>query len=408
MNTTLITSFEIIITFASTLSLISACGLCCKARDATPPPRALLCTLCLSCCFFVWACAAIPAHVPAKLRNTPQSRNAHVDELGTDGHADMIKWKQPDLNLQFPAGLPSGPPLADYSVQTCGGPAGKLFHEWQDVPPADNPASRHMWLVHGKAAASEFSGADFFGNHRYRDWNTLLVLNKESERFLAPANFLDSGWEDSPIAHDLRVDNPDLESLMEMEWDTGFFPPEMAPEAGDETLIVGRWAFDCGHEAAPKNSPLVSTGFRTEIHAPAILISSHIFESTPSSIQARFKIYAGSRGGPLDAIPLLFLFQRLWGSHQNPLGGQDYTLNLGVPKDGWKIASCTAQQGTRASSRHRYITANLGSDDGGNSLTLTLSAHEFNKSARIEGSTIVNVRWVPADSLPGGGVTKCG
>ncbi len=408
MNATHLSALDLIITVAGMLSPVCACCLYPKAREATEPLRAVLFTLCFSCCFFVSACAPIPAHVPVSLRHTPQPRNADVDGLGRDGHTDMILWKQPDLNHQWPTSLPSGPALADYSVQTCGGPAGKLFHEWQDVPPPDTPDSRHMWLVHGKAAASEFSGADFWGNHRYRDWNVLLVVNKESEMFLAPANFLDSGWDDSPIAQDLRVDNPDLESLMEIEWDSGFFPPEMAPEAGDETLIVGRWAFDCGHEGAAKSSSLVSTGFRTEIHAPAILMSSHIVQSTPSSIQARFKIYAGSRGGPLDTVPLLFFLQRLWGSHQNPLGGQDYSLNLRIPEDGWSIASCSAQQGTQAGRRHKNISRNLESKDGGNSLTLTLSAHEFSTFARIEGSTIINVHWVRADSLPAGGVRKCG
>ncbi len=407
MNATHPSGLQIIITVAGMLSPVCGCRLYSKAREATVPLRAILFTLCLSCCYFISACAPIPAHVPLSLRQTPQPRNAHVDALGTDGHADMIIWKQPDLNQPWPASLPSGPALADYSVQTCGGPAGKLFHEWQDVPRPDKQDSHHMWLVHGKAAASEFSGADFWGNHRYRDWNLLLVVNRESERFLVPANFLALDWEDSPIAHDLLVDNPDLENLMEMEWDSGFFPPEMAPEAGDETLVVGRWAFDCGHEGAAKNSLLISTGFRAEIHAPAILMSSHIVESTPSSIQARFKIYAGSRGGPMDTIPLLFFLQRLWGSRQNPLGGQDYSLNLGAPSDGWKIASCRTQQGTLAGGRHKYIKTNLESQDGGKSLTLTFSAHEFSKTARIEGSTIANVHWVRADSLPSGGVSRC-
>ncbi len=409
MNTMRFSEVGIITNLTALLRSVFAYRRSREVCEATTALRAVLFTLCFSCCYFVAACAPIPAHVRSNLRHTPQLRNARVDVdgLGTDGHTDMIMWKQPDLNHEWPTSLPSGPAFADYSVQTCGGPAGKLFHEWQDVPPPDMPYSHRMWLVNGKAAASEFSGADFWGNHRYRDWNVLLVVNRESERFLAPANFLDSGWEDSPIAQDLRVDNPDLESLMEIEWDSGFFPPEMAPEAGDETLIVGRWAFDCGHEGAAKSSPLMSTGFRTEIHAPAILMSSHIVESTPSSVQARFKIYAGSRGGPLDTIPLFFFIQRFWSSHQNPLGGKEYSIDLRAPQDGWRVASCTAVEGHQAGGRHTKISKILASQDGGKSLTLTLSAQNFTPSARIESSTIVTVRWVPANSLPAGDVTKC-
>ena len=399
MNAMHITSLEIIITFASTLSLIKACGLYCKSCNTTVPPRAVLFTLCLSCCFFISACAAIPARVPESLRHTPRARNARVDASETNGPTNMIVsgFSNPGTDT-----LPSGPAFGEYSIETCGGPSGKLLHEWQDVKPASQ-----MWLVHGNAAASEFSGADFWGNHRYRDWNILLVVDREHEKFLAPANFLDSGWDDSPIAQDLRTENPDLESLMEVEWDSGFFPPEMAPEAGDETLVIGRWAFDCGHEGAAKSSPSSSTGFRTEIHAPAILVSSHIVESSRTSIQTRFKIYAGSRGGPLDTITLLFFLQRLWGSHQNPLGGKDYSLNLQAPQDGWRIAACTALPGT-AVRKKPEITKTVDLVEGAKSVKMTLSAHEFRPSARIEGSTVLNVRWVPADSLPtGGGVTKC-
>lgn len=399
MNATHLSELGTIITVIGLPNSVCICWLYLEAREASVRLRAMLFMACLFFCFGATACAPIPAHVPASLRHTPQARNARVDASGTNGPTDMIAS---DFNNQGTDTLPSGPAFEEYSIETCGGPGGKLLHEWQDVKPASQ-----MWLVHGKAAASEFSGADFWGNHRYRDWNVLLVVNKGFEKFLAPANFLDSGWEDSPIVQDLRADNPDLESVMEIEWDSGFFPPEMAPEAGDETLVIGRWAFDCGHEGAAKNSPSSSTGFRTEIHAPAILVSSHIVDSTPSSIQARFKIYAGSRGGPLDTITLLFFLQRLWGSYQNPLGGKDYSLNLQVPQGGWRIAACSAEHGTQAGGRRKTIGRTLEVADGGKSVKVTLSAREFKSSARIEGSTILNVRWVPADSLPAGGATKC-
>jgi hypothetical protein len=235
----------------------------------------------------------------------------------------------------------------------------------------------------------------------------LLVLDHNFEQLLAPSNFLYAGWDDDPIVQDLRIDNPDLASLIELEWDSGFFPPEMAPEAGDETLAVGRWVFDCGHEGAEKNAPLVSTGFRTEIHAPEIIVSSHVLQTTALEVHVQFKIFTGSRSGPLDTVPLFFFVERFFSSHKNPLGGQDYSVMLEAPGSGWKIASCRVSDGTPAGGRPHRIKGTVRPDDDGKSLTWSLTAGSFKNSARIESSQLIDVRWVREDFSSGGGLRQC-
>jgi hypothetical protein len=367
-------------------------------------PSTMLTLVWVSCCLVSSACAPIPGRVPVNLRG-PQHRDAFVDAPSSDGHGAMIVWKQPDFVKQNSPRFSSEQEYIDYSIAQCGGPIGKLFGEWKEVEPAaktDPP----MQLLYGRAAASEFSGADYWGTHRYRDWNILLAVGHDFERFLAPADFLDLGWDDDPIAQDLRVTNPNLISLFELEWDSGFFSPEMAPEPGDETLAIGRWVFDCGHEGAAKSGAARITGFRTEIHAPAILVSAHILERKPSLIRTRFKIFVGSRGGPLDATPLL-VFERFWSSHQNPLGGRNYVVNLRAPEDGWEVSSCVAQDGAEPGGRRKMISKEMQTTDGGRSLTLTLSAKDFRPSARIQSSTILDIGWVPGNTSPSGGVALC-
>lgn len=355
--------------------------------------RAVLLGVGVCCVLFGSSCAPIPKRVRPALRG-PQPRNAFVAP-GTNS-ADMIVWNSPTFNTPLPPA-----DLASHSLAKCGGPLGKLFKEWEDVSDAQ------MHFIHGRTAASEFSGADFWGTHRYRDWNTLLVVDQSYDLFLGPANsFTLGGWDDDALAQDLVLQNPDLESLIELEWDSGYFAPEAAPGAGDETLAVGRWAFDCGHEAISKTAPANSLGFRTEIHAPEIVLSSHVVKSDATAVQAQFRLFAGSRSGPLDTAPALFFLQRLFVSRRNPLGGQDYSVTLRPPSDGWKINSCSIREGSHSGGRPHRIKGLVQSEDGGKTLNLLLSARTLKPRTKIESSALIDVNWVPADS-PSGGATKC-
>lgn len=348
----------------------------------------------IASCFIASACAPFPKHVSAQLKGQ-QPRDPFA--TASADQSSMIVWREPQLNTPLPPAE-----LKTKSIERCGGALGKLFSEWQNVD------GKQLQFVHGQAAASEFSGNDFWGTHRYHDWNIILVPNTGYDEFLAPANFvIFGGWDDDAIVQDLVLKNPNLDSLFELEWDSGFFPPEMAPLAGDETLAVGRWVFDCGHEDQETDPDIGTIGFRSEIHAPEVLLSSHILQSDPGLVRAQFKMYAGSRGGPMNAISFISFLQRFLTSYKNPLGGNDYSIGLRAPGDGWKISSCHVIPGFLAGGRVHRIVAHVESDDGGKSLILTLSARNFKPTARLDSSTIIDVSWVRTDSSTAGGITKC-
>lgn len=53
------------------------------------------------------------------------------------------------------------------------------------------------------------------------------MANQGYDIFLAPANVVSfGGWDDDAVAQDLILKNPNLDSLVEVEWDSGFFAPE--------------------------------------------------------------------------------------------------------------------------------------------------------------------------------------
>jgi hypothetical protein len=385
---------------------IPAVQSCYQLENQPVKARAIPPTLCLCYCFAVSGCAPFPGRVAASLKG-PQPRNGLVGpatETG-GGSREMIVWNTPDLNdgtWMFSSNYSQDD--VDRSLNLCG-PTGMLFGEWKDVEGKRSQDVARMRLIHGWAAASQFAGSDFGGTHRYRDWNILLVGGDGFEQFAAPAN--DPTFTDWPEVQDLYVQNPELGRLIEVEWDSGFFAPEMAPQTGDETMVVGRWDFDCGHGSATKSGEVKSTGFRSEMHAPAILISAHVVKTEPASVQTRYKIFAGSRSGPLDTVPLLFFFQRLWGTHINPLGAQDYSVALRAPQDGWRIASCTSEDGTKPGGRFKKIDTQLQPSDAGKSLTLQLLAKTFNSGARVGRSMTVNAVWVPENSPGREGAVKC-
>lgn len=369
--------------------------------------RPILSTLCLWCFLGVSGCAPFPGRVAASLKG-PQPRNGLVGPTATatGGPREMIVWKAPDLNngqtWEFSPNYSQED--IDRSLNLCG-PAGVLFGEWKDVENKPSEKTAPMRLIHGWAAASQFAGSDFGGTHRYRDWNIFVVGSGNFEQFAAPAN--DPNFTDWSEVDDLFVENPEIGRLIEVEWDSGFFAPEMAPQTGDETMVAGRWDFDCGHESTTKGGDVKTTGYRSEMHAPEILVSAHVVKSEPSSVQTSYKIFAGSRSGPQDTVPLLFFFQRFFGTHINPLGGQDYSITLQAPQDGWRIGSCSREEGTKPGGRFKQIDSQLQSDDGGKALTLTLLAKNFKTGARIGRSMIVNAVWVPENSPRSEGAVTC-
>ena len=60
----------------------------------------------------------------------------------------------------------------------------------------------------------------------------------------------------------LDSDNSEAD-VLEIEWESKFFPPEFWPSPGDSAWVLGRWVFDCGHPP-----------FYTEIH-PIVGVAVH-------------------------------------------------------------------------------------------------------------------------------------
>src|SRR2546429_4415692 len=195
--------------------------------------RAILPALCLCYCFTVSGCAPYPGRVAASLKG-PQLRNGVVGPATetAGGSREMIVWNAPDLNNgQTWAFSPNySQDDIDRSLNLCP-PAGVLFGEWKDVEKNQSQHVAPMRLIHGWSAASQFAGSDFWGTHRYRDWNVLLVGSGGFEQFAAPAN--DPNFADWSEVQDLYVQNPEIGRIIEVEWDSGFFAPEMAPQLGD-------------------------------------------------------------------------------------------------------------------------------------------------------------------------------
>ena len=107
--------------------------------------------------------------------------------------------------------------------------------QWVSVQPGDAPQ-----VAEGLVTASKVSSSDNPANHTSHDQNFDLHLDVGYQFLHSDAN---------PVEDGARV--------MEMEWESRYFPPQFWPVDGDRAWMLGRWIFDCGHPP-----------YRTEIHPP--------------------------------------------------------------------------------------------------------------------------------------------
>lgn len=107
--------------------------------------------------------------------------------------------------------------------------------QWVSVQPNDAPQ-----VAEGVVTASKVSSSDNPANHTSHDQNFDLHLDAGYQFLHSDAN---------PVEDGSRV--------MEMEWESRYFPPQFWPVDGDRAWMLGRWIFDCGHPP-----------YRTEIHPP--------------------------------------------------------------------------------------------------------------------------------------------
>ncbi len=303
-----------------------------------------------------------------------------------------IVWMSPKLYREPPNQCREGEPewkCLEYSRERCHRRLSFLFvSEWSDVEKETSPL---MELVQGYALASEFAGGDWPGTHRWRDWNIFLKSSKEYQNLLAPPNL--KGWRTDSVVQKLEINDPTLRGILEIEWDSRFYPPEMGPQPGDEVLVAGRYVFDCGHEGkSPKAVFPSDRGFRSEIHPAAVIVVAHTESPSGTCIQTEFRIFGASRGGPVSAIPILF-FHKFLGTYINPLGGRDYVFYLRSPKTGWILKAWTRLKAYNTGGRRRIVESVVEEMADKQGLRVTIPFSRFKPWNRLETSAVLRVEW---------------
>jgi hypothetical protein len=133
------------------------------------------------------------------------------------------------------------PPIPNGTALTRGcrngiNPLDKINPSWVSVSPNDTPR-----VAEGIVRESHVSTNDNPAFHVSHDWNGDVLLEPSYTGLNSDGNH--------------KVDG---EQLMEIEWESTFFPSSFWPVPGDKAWILGRWIFDCGHPDP----------YRTEIHPP--------------------------------------------------------------------------------------------------------------------------------------------
>src|SRR5207248_1344841 len=97
--------------------------------------------------------------------------------------------------------------------------------------------------------------------------------------------------------------------VMEVEWESKYFPEKFWPEIGDRAWVLGRWVFDCGHPPA-----------KTEIHPPQAVAFTrhepHIFAGDPAPSETnRTYIFISGKAG----------------DYNHAVGGRNYEFDVPLP-----------------------------------------------------------------------------
>ncbi len=100
--------------------------------------------------------------------------------------------------------------------------------EWAPVVNGASPFSAPV-LLHGTVVESQVSREDFPSTHVTHDQNASILLDEDDRGLLATGN----------VAKE--------DGTLELEWETGSYPPWAWAGPGDRIVALGRWIFDCGH-----------------------------------------------------------------------------------------------------------------------------------------------------------------
>ena len=133
---------------------------------------------------------------------------------------------------------------------------------WQPVN-----KSQVVQELRGEVVQGHVTTEDFTANHNSIDYNWFVYPDRFYRRLIAnPANY---------------ATGDQLErGRIEVEWEKSLLPdfpggiPSWAgPTQGDRVYVVGNWVVDCGHG--------ITTGYRTEIHPPQVLVTYRNAALTP-------------------------------------------------------------------------------------------------------------------------------
>jgi len=148
-------------------------------------------------------------------------------------------------------------------------------------------------VAEGIVHESHISSEDVPTFHVSHDWNADVLLD--------PAyNFLNS---------DENPQEGPTQRIMEIEWESAFFPPQFWPAPGDRAWMLGRWIFDCGHPP-----------YKTEIHPPKAVAFTH---TEPV-------IFPGDQRPSQSSLTHVYIHGR-GGYYKRPVVGQNYDFDVPLP-----------------------------------------------------------------------------
>ena len=158
---------------------------------------------------------------------------------------------------------------------------------WVSVDPSDPQV-----IIEGTVHHSKMADVDFPFSHDSHDFNWHVDPDPQYQNRMSDANEVKNG-----------------RRLMEMEWESRYFPTFFWLVAGDRVFVRGRWIFDCGHPP-----------YYTELHPVTLSVATRYKpyqfadQNNPSHANMTY-IYAGGQGG--------YYTQKVL--------GQDYSFNIPVP-----------------------------------------------------------------------------
>jgi hypothetical protein len=164
---------------------------------------------------------------------------------------------------------------------------------------SENPAT-----AEGFVRTSIVSHEDLPSDHTSHDWNFFVKLDR-------PYNNLNSS--------ENRVSNDEM--VMEMEWETRYFPNMFLPIAGDRVWMMGRWIFDCGH-----------LPYHTEFHPP---LATAFTRRDPT-------VLAGDRAPSFTNKSFIYIHGE-GGYYRAPVAVRDYQLSIRVPPRPSRTAELRAE-----------------------------------------------------------------